>query len=190
MHHVHRSRAARFRTHGLAVTACLAILLAACSSTAPGATQVGGGTSPTSAPGTPGANGTAGSGAGSGAAKACTLLTASDIQSVTGLGVADTKTKFVSGVSQDGCDWTLNDTGASEIVLAFVATGGRSEFDKYYAPYNSPLPGVGDAAITTEAGTVMAVRGDALISVYYVEFPSTHHDYAGKLLQAALAHLQ
>jgi hypothetical protein len=95
----------------------------------------------------------------------------------------------MSGVSEDGCDWTLDDTGGSEVKLAYVATGGRAFFDKYYAPFNQPLAGVGDAAVTTDAGAVIAVKDDAAVLVDYSEFPVVHKDAARKLLQAALAHL-
>ena len=146
-------------------------------------TQVAGGTG-SSGPAS-GAGPTPGAFVGS----ACDLLTDADIGAVTGLGVATKNPKFMSGVSENGCDWTLNDASASEIQVALVEPDGRRFFDTYYAPFNSPLPGVGDAAIITETKAVMAVKGDVAVLVDYVEFPAAHPDYAARFLQAALSHV-
>jgi hypothetical protein len=181
-----RGPSGRIRSAGVLLVS--ALVMCGCSGTTPSS---GGAAAPTGATPAPGATTAApgGPGPGTSVASACTLLSAADIKSVTGLGVASQKTVFVSGVSQDGCEWTLDDAGASTVQLAYVATGGRKQFDTYFAPYNSPLPGVGDAGIRTDAGATMAVKGDVLLSVDYVEFPSVHKDYAAKLLQLGLDHV-
>ena len=177
------------RTSGLLLG--LVVLVAACSGsgTGPGANSGAPGSSlglgQASAP----ASGAPGGGPVASPGSACDLLTDADIQAATGLGVASKAPKFMSGVSENGCDWTLNDAGGSDVQLAYVANDGRHFFDTYYAPYNSPLPGIGDAAITTDAGAVMAVRGDAVVLVDYIEFPISHPTAARQLGQAALGHL-
>lgn len=105
------------------------------------------------------------------------------------------------GVFPDGCYWELAGGTSAEmgvpasITLGVRAEGGRAYFDTYFEPYaeengEEPLDGVGDVGLIGElAGTVMAVQGDVLVSVQWIDFGGDETSMAIALLERALANL-
>lgn len=172
-------------TFGLATT----LLVAACGGgnpatsgpagvpTLPGgaATQAPGG-GPTQAPG------------GGETVDVCALLTAEDIQDVTGDEIASSAAGPQAGVFPTGCEWVLIDGEAivpPSISLGVMKTGGRDYYDRYFAPFNEeggyePIDGLGDEAVDAAAGAVLVVSGDTFLQVQYLGggFGSSDEDTA------------
>jgi hypothetical protein len=111
---------------------------------------------------------------------ACSLLTDAEILQVTGSAVVSKEPGDPTGVLGDGCDWKLDigsEIVAPEVALGVMSSGGRAYFDTYFLPYaTEPVSGLGDEAIRDDATSLMAVKGDVLVSVQVVgkrtnEFP-------------------
>jgi hypothetical protein len=148
----------------------------------------GGGTAATSGPGGPGATsgGSTTQGPGGGTTTqapgggetvdACALLTAAEIEDVTGL-VANTGLPGPqAGVFASGCLWELIDEDSMvppSFTLGVMTTGGKDYYDTYFAPFNDeagyePIEGLGDIAVDADFGAVHVVSGDAFFQVQYI----------------------
>ncbi len=154
-----------------------ALALAAC----------GGGTAATSGPGGPAATNAGGVTEAPGVAAtqaagpgetvdACALLTAAEIEDVTGLATASTLPGPQGGIFDFGCLWELVDDNAMvppSISFGIMKTGGRAYYDQYFAPFNAEndypaIEGLGDEAVEADAGAVHVVAGDTFFQVQYL----------------------
>ena len=148
----------------------------------------GGGTATTSGPGGPGP--TSGTGTtqapgngtstqapgGGGTVDACALLTAEDIEAVTGLVASSVEPGPQAGVFASGCLWELVDEDAMvppTISLGVMTTGGKDYYERYFAPFNEdagykPIENLGDVAVDADFGAVHVVTGDAFFQVQYI----------------------
>ncbi len=154
-----------------------ALILAAC----------GGGTAASSGPGGPGPTsaGSATQTPGDAATQApgggetvdsCPLLTAADIEAVTGLETTSSEPGPQAGIFPSGCEYELVDADSPvppSIVLGVMRTGGKVYYDTYFAPFNDEnayeaIPGLGDVAVEADFGSVLAVSGDTFIQVQYL----------------------
>jgi hypothetical protein len=165
-------RGARIARYASAVW--LALAMTACTTApGPGATTPGGAGQPVDA---------------------CTLLTDADIEQTTGEQVASRTQSTLTTVLPSVCDIGL-ETGS--ITIGVRAPGGRSYYETYFEPFIgdefSPLQevvaGIGDKAARGDVGSVMAVKGDALVDVQYIAFGSDEDAVAQALMRLALAHL-
>lgn len=165
----------------LLLAALTTLALAACggspatagpgSSTGSGAGQ----TTPAGSTGTGGGTATQPPGGGA-TVDPCALLTAADIEAVTGNTVASTVAGPQAGIFPTGCLWELIDADAivpPTIALGIMSTGGRAYYDRYFAPFNAaagykPIEGLGDEAVDADAGVVMVVVGDAFLQVQWI----------------------
>ena len=128
---------------------------------------------------------------------ACGLLTDSDIAEITGWEVDTVEPGPAMGIYQNGCTWVLAGGSAApaEIELGVLSPGGRSYFDTYFAPYaedegSEPLEGVGDVGLVGGiSGSAMAVQGDLLADVYWLDFGDGGDDVAIALLERVLANV-
>lgn len=166
-------------THRLPLTLGIltALVLAAC----------GGGTAATTGPGGPGATSgvpatqapggqTTQAPGGGQTVNACALLTAADIEDVTGLAASSTTPGPQAGVFASGCEWALVDEDAivpPTISLGVMTIGGKDYYDTYFAPFEDgagyePIEGLGDVAVDADFGAVHVVAGDAFFQVQYI----------------------
>jgi len=128
---------------------------------------------------------------------ACDLLTDADIERVTSRAILEKSAGPASGIFENGCEWTLEAEGIEaepQIVLRVLGPGGRDYYDRYFAPFaeengDEPLDGLGDVALLQDAGNVMTVAGDTLVSLQYAEFPTTDEMIPAELARAVLANL-
>ena len=111
---------------------------------------------------------------GGGAVGACALLTAADIEAVTGEKVRSSEPGRQFGTFEDGCEWVFENLEfpAPAIQLGVLAEGGRKHWDDNIKPYlaengQEPVAGVGDDAATGLAGSVWVVSGDAYFNISY-----------------------
>lgn len=143
----------------------LPLVIAACAIAA-----CAGGTSPTTAPGGP----TAGSGASAGPvtiAKACDLLTDSDIVELTGTTVVSKEDNVADTVYVNHCRWTLQrpDGGNGTLDLGVLSPEGRERYDHTGGPEGlKPIQGLpaDDAGTDDLTGSIFAVRGDTMVDVF------------------------
>lgn len=157
-----------------------ALFLAAC----------GGGTAATTDPGGPGGPGATSGGSatqapggpttqapgGGETVDACALLSAADIDAVTGLAASSTTPGPQAGIFPSGCEWALVDEDAivpPSISLGVMTSGGKAYYDRYFAPFEEeagyePIEGLGDVAVDADFGAVHVVAGDAFFQVQYI----------------------
>lgn len=126
---------------------------------------------------------------------ACTLLTDAEIEQATGNSVASRAHSNLATVLPSVCDIELD--GAS-ITVGVKSTGGRSYYETYFEPFigdefgllSEPVSGLADKAARDGFGYVMAVKGDALVDVNYIEFlREDKAAVAEELMRLALAKL-
>jgi hypothetical protein len=165
------------RRTGTIIGLFCALLLAAC----------GGGSAATSGPGGPVATsgGSATQAPGGGATRApgggdsvdaCPLLTAADIEAVTGLATSSAEPGPQAGIFPSGCEYELVDEDAvvpPSIVLGVIRTGGKEYYETYFAPFSEEndyvaIEGLGDLAVDADFGSVLAVSGDTFFQVQYL----------------------
>ncbi|OGO59115.1 MAG: hypothetical protein A2V85_16980 [Chloroflexi bacterium RBG_16_72_14] len=177
--------------------ACLAVTLivAGCGGASPSALPTGTTTAPASGTASepPGdlpaasADPEPGSTAGGEVAAACELLTTEDIVEVTGWKVAEVRAEMTHGLFENGCRWTLDGGPAmamgvpARIVLGVLSPGGRDYFDRYFAPFaaengDEPLEGLADVGLRQSTGSVMAVLGDVLVAVQWLDGTASQSD--------------
>lgn len=171
----------------------LGVVLAACggatTTTGPGSTSGGTASSvPVGPTATPGGVASAPAGA-----SACDLLEDAQIESVTGVVLLSETPGETMGIWENGCIWTLESgiTGAPwQVVLGVLAPGGRHYYDTFMAIMEGEkLTDLGDAAIRSEANTVVAVKGDALVSIQYIDLSAPREEVPVELIKLAFAHL-
>lgn len=197
--------ARRSRRAGLGSLAVIALVLAACgggtgATTAPAASMGsggggGGGQAATQAPG--GGAATQALGGGAGATDACTLLTADDIEDVTGLTIASSAKAPNFSIFASACGWELADDDAMvppSVALGILAGGGRAAYDSIIAPVADdsgyePIDGLGDVAMDAGGGSVIVVSGDTAFQLQYLAFKDTDVRFATELARKVLANL-
>ncbi|NJD29498.1 MAG: DUF3558 domain-containing protein [Chloroflexi bacterium] len=183
------------------LTVSLAGLLAACGAAA-GPAGPGGATG--SADGASGDPGGAGAGGGptqappASSIAACGLLTDAEIKEVTTYDILSKEAGPQQGIYQNGCNWKLASGTEGipwEIVVGVVSPGGRSYYDRYFSMMNyEPVAGV-DADIAVEqdlTDSYMAVKGDTMVDIQYIELRMGGGNPDGKaleLLKRMLGHL-
>jgi hypothetical protein len=181
------------------------LLLAACgggSSSQPVAASGASSQPAASAPGASAASTDGGSGPAAGdVAQACELLSDADILELTTWEVDTVEPGSTHGIFENGCDWMLaGGTSAgmgapASITLGVLGTGGREYYDTYFAPFieengDEPLEGVGDVGlIGSLSGTAMAVQGDVLVDVQWIDLGSDETPVAVALLERVVANL-
>jgi hypothetical protein len=181
----------------LAAPLLASLFLTACggatSTTGPGSTGGGGPTSlppgPTAEPGaTPGGQATAQAGG-----NACDLLEDAQIESVTGVAILTETPGETMGLWLNGCTWTLESgiAGAPwQVVLGVLTPGGRHYYDTFMAIMEAePITGLGDVAIRSEANTVVAVKGDALVAIQYIDLSAPREEVPVELIKVVFASL-
>ena len=177
-----------------------ALVLAACSgapvgpagTSGAGSTSGAGGPGPTQAPG----QRTQPTGGGA-AVDACALLTDAEVEEVTGHAVEETTPGPQLGLFQFGCQWLLSQDDAmvpASINLGVMPEGGRSYYDRYFAPFNEEygyeaIPGVGDEAVDAEVGSILVVAGDAFFNLQYIGFTDDDAAVAAELGRKVVARL-
>jgi hypothetical protein len=162
--------------HGFRARALLPIgavmLLAACSgSGSPTATTAGGGTGGGGGTAGPGATGQSGGGSGLGSIKACSLLTAAEIQSAIGIAMNTGLEQDTDG--QVECNWDPLDTTEPSGVSVSVATYDDVIWQTFsQAKSATPVSGLGDAAFSgyPGAGSMMIKKGGYMIQIGVVDF--------------------
>lgn len=171
------------------------LLLAACGGAAqpepsnadPGASQAApSAASPSLAsdPAAPPASAGSGASGGGTASDACELLSDADLTELTTWSADVVEPGPQQGVFSNGCLWTLSGGtspalyGPATISLGIVAPGGRSYYDRYFAPFaeeygQEPLVGVGDAGLVDSfTSTILAVQDDAFVSIQWLDIGS------------------
>jgi hypothetical protein len=126
------------------------------------------------------------------AVQACDLLTDADIEQVTGYGVLTREPGHVMGIFPNGCLWELgseSETTLWTIDVGVISPGGRHYFDTYlsFPDMTDPVPGLGDAAVTDDGGSITAVKGDSLVSVFLILFGDTEDEMVRELTEIALS---
>jgi hypothetical protein len=181
------------------------LMLAACgggTSSQPAATTGASPQSEASTPGSPAASADAGSGLPAAEiGEACDLLSDSDILELTSWEVETVEAGPTHGIFDNGCNWMLaGGTSAgmgapASITLGVRDEGGRAYYDTYFAPFieengDEPLEGIGDVGlIGSLAGTAMAVQGDVLVDVQWIDLGGDETPVAVALLERVLANL-
>ena len=105
---------------------------------------------------------------------ACALLTAADIEAVTGLVTKTSVPGPQGGIFASGCLWELVDDAMVPPSISFgvMKSGGRDYYDRYFAglgdPGYEPIDGLGDVAVDAEFGAVLVVSGDTFFQVQYL----------------------
>lgn len=177
----------------LALSMLVAAVVAACggatTTSGPGSTLAG---AASSVPGGPAA--TTGGAASAAAGKdACDLLDDAQVQTVTGFQLLSKKPGPTMGIWENGCTWDLESgvAGASwQVVLGVLTPGGRQYYDTFMAIMEGEqLTDLGDAAIRSEANSVVAVKGDALVSIQYIDLSAPREEVPVELIKLAFAHL-
>lgn len=124
---------------------------------------------------------------------AATLLTDEDIREITGHAVAEKTPGPAMGIFPNGCRWKLEGgkLGASpEIVLGAMSPGGRRYFDTYLNLDKPPaVAGLGDIAVSELRGCIIAVKGDTLVNLQYIEFSAAEQDICKKLIERIFSRL-
>lgn len=178
---------------GLAMLMVVGIVVAACGgaapTTGPGSTQGGAASNaPTGPTVTPGGVASAPAGAG-----ACDLLDDAQIETVTGFELISEEPGPTMGIFENGCTWELESgmTGAPwQVVLGVLTPGGREYYDKFMAIMEGDaISGLGDVAIRSEANTVIAAKGDALVSIQYIDLSAPREEVPVELIKLAFAQL-
>ena len=162
-------------------------------STAASTSQAVGSTPPTT-PASSGAASTTGPG---GTGGACGLLTAAEIQELSGLQVDTMEVRSAGGIYEDGCHWVLSNGGTvqAEVILGVLPEGGRAHYDAVLVPLAEgtgaePLAGVGDAALVGSGGEAIAtVVGDMLVDLQWIDLSSDPNDVPVALMQRILTNL-
>jgi hypothetical protein len=183
----------------LASTAALALALAACgggpaSPTQPSATAGGAGSGTTPPAATAGSNpgGPAAPG-GINGDDACGVQSAGDIQAATGGTISSSAPAKNLQLFAPGCQYDLTLPGASSPVtvnVQVIQTGGRVVYDANAEGSGLPeIAGIGDAAVNQRRGTVLAIKGDTLVSVEYIGPSGPDEGPAGELVKRAFANL-
>ena len=129
--------------------------------------------------------------------QACDLLTEEDIQEVTGLTIAEATAEKTMGVFENGCEWSLEGEAASSataITLGILVPGGRAMWERSFKPYGEEmgmedLEGVGDEAQLGDIDDVIAVQGDALVSLQFLGTFGLPDDLSVELTKRVLEHL-
>jgi Protein of unknown function (DUF3558) len=161
----------------IGIQVALVLSLAACGGTGsaktPGAVGGGTGGGGTPAAGVPSSPGSAtGQPPAGGSIDACSLLSDAEVEQVTGLKPASEEDGDPTGVLGAGCTWKLAPEGeivVPELALGIAATGGKSYYEKYFKPYaTEAVSGLGDSAIRDDSTSLMALKGDVLVSVQFV----------------------
>ena len=177
----------------LALSILVGAVVTACGGTTttsgPGSTRAG------AASGVPGGPAATPGGVASAAAgkDACDLLDDAQVQTVAGFQLLSKKPGPTMGIWENGCVWDLESgvTGASwQVVLGVLTPGGRHYYDTFMAIMEGEqLTGLGDAAIRSEANTVVAVKGDAVVSIQYIDLSAPREEVPVELIKLAFAHL-
>ena len=127
------------------------------------------------------------------AVDACSLLSDADIEAATDRTIATKTHGPVQGIFSEGCAWELtpgeDDMVGWSIEVGVVSPGGSNYFDRYFSPFEEPLAGVGDKAVSQEAGGIAAVKGDTLVSVFVIAFGGDEDAITRNLIDTALAHV-
>ena len=104
-----------------------------------------------------------------GSTEACSVLSAADIQALTGATLVGPVPAGQAGI-QNGCLYELTDASGSttSINLGVLPSGGRAFYDSQVASGGlTTIDGLGDAAVSPRPGNVLAVAGDVAVSVQY-----------------------
>lgn len=133
----------------------------------------------------PPASASGGSTSGTGTASdACELLSEADITELTTWSVDDAESAPQQGAFAAGCLWTLSGGtspalyGPATISLGIVEPGGRSYYDRNFAPFaeeygQEPLVGIGDAGLVDGfTSSVLAVQDDVFVSIQWLDIGS------------------
>lgn len=179
------------RDFSLALTAATIVaLVAACSSGSPKTTALPSGNPPsvsaqqTSVAVAPPAGQTI---------EACSMLSDSEIQAITGRAPAKKTPGATMGIFDNGCEWELpegpNDGVPWTVDLGVVSPGGRNYYDRFMAISGDPLTGFGDAAVSDEVGGITAVKGDTMVSVFVIAVFTDEQPMTRELTQTALSHV-
>ena len=126
------------------------------------------------------------------AADPCALLTNADIEEATGRKVETMRAGPVMGIFANGCTWELafggDDMVPVSIELGVISPGGLQYYETYLKPYDAtPIAGIGDDAVTHDAGGISAVKGDTLVSVFVIAFGDDEEAFTRELTQAVLS---
>jgi hypothetical protein len=151
-------------------TLLIALLVAGCNGLAalPSATR------PTS--GAPAASAVASTGIGGASIDSCAVLSDTDIFAATGEKVLSRKASTLTQVFPSVCDIELDNGGS--LTVSVKASGGKQLYDESFEPFigeeNAPLDeaiiGLGDKAARGGQDTIMALKGDVLFEILYIEF--------------------
>jgi hypothetical protein len=121
---------------------------------------------------------------------ACALLTDEDILAATGRAVDTMTPGSVMGIFSNGCEWELvpgdDDITPVSIDLGVVSPGGLEYYETYLKFDTTPVSGIGDDAVTDDAGGISAVKGDTLVSVFVIAFGDDEERFTRELTHAAL----
>lgn len=129
--------------------------------------------------------------------RACDLLTEEDIQEITGLTIAEATAEKTMGVFENGCEWSLEGEAASSataITLGILVPGGRAMWERSFKPFGEEmgmedLAGVGDEAQLGDIDDVIAVQGDALVSLQFLGTFGLPDDLSVDLTKRVMEHL-
>jgi hypothetical protein len=162
-------------------------------STAAATSQAVGSTPPT----TSSSSGAASTARPGGTGEACGLLTAAEIQELSGLQVDTMEARSAGGIYEDGCHLVLSNGGTvqAEVILGVLPKGGRAHYDDVLVPLAEgtgaePLAGLGDAALVGSGGEAIAtVVGDVLVDLQWIDLSSDPNDVPVALMQRILTNL-
>jgi hypothetical protein len=150
----------------------LAALVAACGGTPATTGPVGTGSGPV--PTAPGGGTITQAPVGGETVDACALLTAADIEAVTGHETKSSAAGPQGGVFASGCLWELvgeRPLQPPTISLGVMRPGGKDFYDRNFAALDAQYPridGLGDVAVDADFGAIHVVSGDAFFQVQYL----------------------
>ena len=164
-----------------------------------GATSPGASAASSAAPlASPGASHPADPGSNSGpvgaSVEACDLLSDDDIIELTSLEVGSATPGTTQGVWRNGCEWKLGENSIDSLVLGVLQPGGRAMWDRSFKPFGDemgqePIEGLGDEALLGEDNDVMAVQGDALVSIQFLSYSKPSDEDVINLVRRVLENL-
>ena len=129
--------------------------------------------------------------------EACDLLTEADILELTELEVDEAVPGPAMGVFENGCEWSLTGetaTSPTSITLGVLVPGGRRLWEVSFEPFGDEpgtetIEGLGDGAHVGEVDDVIAVQGDALVSLQFLAGFGTSDDLPVELTRRVLLNL-